>query len=169
MYDCTKFFIIHKNMHEFYHKIIVRISFNLKADCNLIRIKTMASPDRQDGFPSLVVPEPTQIHDEEMGMDVVHKIFVERPDDVSSKNLGNKIGDAVEFWSNADLLSAFTSAAADRSELVSAMDLDQPSSAADQSMYDPIRPVPCFGPPKRYFRTFWISTARRLIESAVAV
>ncbi len=131
----------------------------------------MASPDRNDCFSSLIVLEPTLIRDEEMDMLVVNKIFVTRHDDVdvSYKNIGNKIGDAVVLWTNADIQSACTSAAAIRFEIQSAMDLDQPLPAAYQSIYDPIRPVPCFGPPKRYFRTFWISTARRLMESAVAV
>ena len=64
----------------------------------------------------------------------------------------------------ADMLSVCSFASGSLLEYQDAMDLDKPMPAVHQSMYDPMRPLRCFAPPKRFFGSFWISMARRLLQ-----
>ena len=122
----------------------------------------------QHDFPSLVALDTFQ--HEGIDLVVVDEIFGKSPKNFSDEIFENKtnFGDSVE--TTADMLNACAFAALDRFEYPSAMDLDQrsPVPAADQSINDPPQQKPCCAQPKRFFRTFWISTARRLLDSDVA-
>ncbi len=121
----------------------------------------------QDDFPTLVAQGTAQ--HEGMDLVVVDEILGKNPKYFSNEVHANKnnISDAAECWTTADMLSACSFAGLDRFEYLSEMDLGQHSPAADQSFYDPARQTPCFAPPKRFFRTFWISAAKRLLDSDV--
>ena len=45
------------------------------------------------------------------------------------------------------------------------MELDTASLPASQDMFEPTRRLNDFAPPKRFYRTFWRSMARRVVES----
>jgi hypothetical protein len=77
--------------------------------------------------------------------------------------------DVVEYMASVDILSACQFVAAARIKHRSTMKLDTPSQAADQSIYDPIRPQRGFAPPKRFIRTFRMSNAKHLPESNFSV
>jgi hypothetical protein len=125
----------------------------------------METPFQQDGFPSLVALDTYQ-HEETHIVDV-NKIFVAWQEYILKKDLLTKYGDAAE-WSTADMLSACAFATTGRLKHRTSIDLDRSLQDTDQSIYDPRRTAPCFAPPKRFFRTFWISAAMRLLESDVA-
>jgi hypothetical protein len=124
-------------------------------------------PLRQADFPSLIGPSPIQ---NEWLADVAINVLcdgcAEGRRSASLEELASTI--TAECTTTADLLGACKIVAAGRSEDKIAMDVDQPLTAANLSIYEPARLVPCFAPPKRFFRTFWISTARRLLQSASA-
>ncbi len=99
---------------------------------------------------------------------LVHEIFIQRQRRSSKEEFASILdpeGDA--DFVTADLLSACRFAAASKCKS-STLDLDAPLPAADQSMYEPTRRERCFVPPKRYFRSFWRSTAMRLVEMDIA-
>ena len=139
----------------------------------------MPTHSPQADFPTLVVPHTTQ--HEQMDDVVFNEIFAEGQGRSSKEELTRILSqsddagasittdDAVVSMTNDDMLSACAFAAASRFGHQSGMDLDSPLPATDQSIYDPTRPVPCFAPPKRYFRTFWVSAARRLLQIEVDV
>ena len=91
---------------------------------------------------------------------MVHEIFTEDRDSSRLEDIArvlNKGGNAV--------LIACSFAAAQESNYQGAMDLPgRPLSAAEQSIYEPTRQVRCLAPPKRFFRKFWMSISRRLLE-----
>jgi hypothetical protein len=47
------------------------------------------------------------------------------------------------------------------------MELDTASIPTSQSVFEPTRRLNDFAPPKRFYRTFWRSMARRVVESSV--
>ncbi len=76
--------------------------------------------------------------------------------------------DSTACVSDGEIINAFTVAAENRFECQNTINLDR-SGSADQSIYDPPRPGPCLAPPKRFFRSFWISIAKRLLAEDVAM
>jgi hypothetical protein len=44
------------------------------------------------------------------------------------------------------------------------MDLDEVSVPVSMEIFEPIRRLDCFAPPKRFYRTFWRSMAGRILE-----
>ncbi len=43
------------------------------------------------------------------------------------------------------------------------MNIDENAASVSQSIFEPVRRVKDFAPPKRFFRTFWRSTSRRVL------
>jgi hypothetical protein len=122
----------------------------------------MCSPAKQAEFPSLIAPDSTK-HE---GIDIVvaNMICEGGQGCLSNEDLKNKCDEVVDCTTTADIVSACILASAQRFEYPRSLDLVNPVPAAMSSIYDPARPVLCIAPPKRFFRTFWISVARRLLQ-----
>ena len=129
-------------------------------------LATPAQNARTD-FPLLVIAHHPYL-DDDAGLG--YGFYTQREARPSKQDLASILdpaGDVLDCMT-ADLLSACRLAAANKVESMNAMDLDAPSPAVDQSMYEPTRREGCSGPPKRFFRTFWRSTAMRLLDMEIA-
>ncbi len=124
------------------------------------------SPTQAD-FPTLVLST-TEFDNEWMDDIEFNEVSAQGRENSSKEGFSSIHCEKDTDMSTAAMLSACTLAAATRLEYLSAVGLDRPSQASDESMYDPTRPVPYFAPPKRYFRRFWISTSRRLLQLDVS-
>jgi hypothetical protein len=125
----------------------------------------MAAPAQylRNHFPVQVDPGDAH-HDCPDDAGLVHAIFTQgRP---SKEGFASILDPPAVDCMTADLLDACRFAAANKAEYTSKMDLDTPFHDVDQSMYEPTRRERCTVPPKRYFTSFWRSTARRLLEMA---
>ena len=64
-------------------------------------------------------------------------------------------------------LAAWDAAYITKASPLDAMELDTVSLPVSQIEFEPTRRLNDFAPPKRFFRTFWRSIARRVVESSV--
>jgi hypothetical protein len=82
--------------------------------------------------------------------------------------------DSIACMTDDDLINPYKLAGGKRFENQNTMDLKilntgRLGSAVDQSIYDPPRLVQCLAPPKRYFRSFSISMAKRLLDEDLSM
>jgi hypothetical protein len=79
--------------------------------------------------------------------------------------------DSIACMTDDDLINAYKLAGGNRFENQNTMDLNtgRLGSAEDQSIYDPPRLAQCLAPPKRFFRSLWISMAKRLLDEDLSM
>ncbi len=97
---------------------------------------------------------------------VFNNVFI--PKELSGRLSKEDFARIVYTSDDSTAINACTVAARNQVECQNNIDLEK-SGPADQSIYDSTRPVPCLAPPKRYFRSFWISLVKCLLAENAAM